>query len=90
MSTSVIAAASYEGSLFTWSVSGGKKDVEMEMTSGFHCAMGSVRAVALSKSGNMQEYINFSNKMRLGKYLVCGGNDERVRCVENSNTMTNS
>lgn len=60
MSTSVIAAASYEGSLFTWSVSAGKSEIRMEMTSGFHCAMGSVRAVALSKNGKWPSVIIYT------------------------------
>jgi WD40 repeat protein len=76
-----IATVSYEGSVFTWntqlqapnSPSAAPQDEEgridcpsqeLTMTSGFHCCAGSLKSLAISKSG---------------KYLACGGNDERIR-----------
>ena len=51
-----VAAASYEGSLFSWkaqcSSEGEKVEGELVMTSGFHCCMGSLKAIAVSESGN--------------------------------------
>jgi WD40 repeat protein len=89
MSTIGIAAASYEGSLFSWKgnctrdetecVSDGVSETtstsvqcELGMTSGFHCCAGSIRS--LSTSG-------------CGRYLACGGTDERIHIfnmLENS------
>ena len=77
MSLIGVAAASYEGSLFSWKGSYTKDEdeetcCELEMTSGFHCCQGSIRSIAVSSSG---------------KYMACGGTDERIRIfnmVENS------
>lgn len=67
MCTIGIAAASYEGSLFSWKGDCAKGEettsCELGMTSGFHCCAGSIRS--LSTSG-------------CGKYLACGGTDERI------------
>mmetsp|Transcript_3720 Transcript_3720/g.3679 ORF Transcript_3720/g.3679 Transcript_3720/m.3679 type:complete len:418 (+) Transcript_3720:15-1268(+) len=63
-----IATVSYEGSLFTWKGDYLKDKEEyslnINMTSGFHCSQGSLKAIAISKTG---------------KYLACGGLDERIR-----------
>ncbi len=61
-----IATVSYEGSLFTWkglcsssheseSVRESEREIfcELEMTSGFHCSPGSLKALAISKSGEI-------------------------------------
>jgi protein MAK11 len=67
-----IAAVSYEGSLFGWDVDHSSTDTAIEKHSlslrfGFHCSIGSLRAVAVSKSG---------------KFLVCAGMDERIRIFD--------
>jgi hypothetical protein len=50
-----VAAASYEGSLFSWrapcDLSEEKMSCELAMTSGFHCCAGSLKAIAVSESG---------------------------------------
>ena len=50
-----IAAASYEGSLFSWKVQCASDDdalsCDVELTSGFHCCPGSLKAIAVSESG---------------------------------------
>ena len=81
-----IAAVSYEGSLFGWdalkTAQSDEKDTQgpsatnnsltdqegsLELRFGFHCCVGSLRAVAVSKSG---------------KYLVCGGMNERIQIFD--------
>lgn len=79
-----IAAVSYEGSLFGWdavkSIASDEKELSISSNSsltdqegslvlkfGFHCSVGSLRAVAVSKSG---------------KYLVCGGMNERIQIFD--------
>ena len=70
-----IAAASYEGSLFGWDVLQSSnerltlKDQEgsLVMKFGFHCTVGSLRAIAVSSSG---------------KFLVCGGMNERIQIFD--------
>lgn len=81
-----IAAASYEGSLFSWKgqFSGGVgTQTDLEMTSGFHCSQGSIKAVAVSGSGSSAvgnlTLHDSPDKRHIGKYLACGGNDERIR-----------
>ena len=70
-----IAAVSYEGSLFGWDVlkcskrTSTLKDQEgsLVLKFGFHCSVGSLRAVAVSSSG---------------KFLVCGGMNERIQIFD--------
>lgn len=70
-----IAACSYEGSLFGWDAYQNKtttselRDQEglLSLKFGFHCSAGSLRAIAVSRSG---------------KFLVCGGMDERIRIFD--------
>ena len=70
-----IAACSYEGSIFGWdayqggSSSGGMnyQECSLALKFGFHCSTGSLRAIAVSRSG---------------KFLVCGGMDERIRIFD--------
>lgn len=76
MSTIGVAAASYEGSLFSWKGDCTKADeatsCELAMTSGFHCCAGSIRSLSTSASG---------------RYMACGGTDERIHIfnmLENS------
>jgi hypothetical protein len=45
-----IAAGSYEGSLFSW-VPNAENTQSLEMTVGFHCSTGSLRAIAVSPTG---------------------------------------
>jgi protein MAK11 len=78
MSTIGVAAASYEGSLFSWKGNRTSLDEEqatscdLTMTSGFHCCAGSIRSLSTSASG---------------RYMACGGTDERIHIfnmLENS------
>jgi protein MAK11 len=68
-----IAAVSYEGSLFGWetnlspSESHGDDAKSMNLKFGFHCSIGSLKAVAVSNSG---------------KFLACAGTDERIRIFD--------
>lgn len=68
-----IAAVSYEGSLFGWetnlSPSEGQGDdaKSLNLKFGFHCSIGSLKAIAVSNSG---------------KYLACAGMDERIRIFD--------
>lgn len=72
MFTLNLATVSYEGSVFTWTTNCDYSSSsqltcpsnELTMTTGFHCCAGSLKAIAISKSG---------------KYLACGGNDEKIR-----------
>jgi protein MAK11 len=63
-----VAACSYEGSLFGWSITENEQNPQsgllMDMTFGFNCCQSSLRAIAVSQSG---------------KYLACAGMDERIR-----------
>lgn len=91
-----IATVSYEGSLFTWKTEFNQitqeKEEEKEfncnlnLTSGFHCSQGSLKAISISKSGyfirNFWKLILIFILFYLffkGKYLACGGSDERIR-----------
>lgn len=84
-----VAAASYEGSLFSWRAacdpSAENIQCELVMTSGFHCCAGSLKAIAVSESGNY----NISRYLKClknpGKYMVCGGADERIRYIAMKN-----
>jgi WD40 repeat protein len=77
MSIIGVAAASYEGSLFSWKgdcieSEDAVTSCELGMTSGFHCCAGSIRSVSTSASG---------------RYMACGGTDERIHIfnmLENS------
>lgn len=63
-----IAACSYEGSLFGWQcIQDTDQRLNIKMNFGFNCCQNSLRAIAVSSSG---------------KYLVCGGMDERVRIFD--------
>ncbi len=46
-----IAAASYEGSLFSW-VPNPADNFALDMTIGFHCSTGSLKAVAVTPNGH--------------------------------------
>ena len=65
-----IAACSYDGSLFGWKVrvdedeEGGGDGLVAVMDFGFNCSTGVLKCVAVSAHG---------------KYLACGGTDERIR-----------
>lgn len=62
------AAGSYEGSIFGWNLLHNSEGASaLEMSWGFHCCVGSLKALAISSSG---------------KYLVCGGMDERIRIFD--------
>ena len=46
------AAASYEGSIFTWDyINKDENKMSLEMTAGFHCSVGSIKAIAISAPG---------------------------------------
>lgn len=64
-----IAACSYEGSLFGWDVIEDSENCSLgtEMKYGFSCCQQSLKAVAVSNTG---------------KYLACGGMDERIRIFD--------
>lgn len=70
-----VAACSYEGSLFGWSVTEDKKDLQlaMDLTFGFTSSTASLKCIAVSKSG---------------KYLAVGGMDERVHVYNVSNNQS--
>ena len=81
-----IAAASYEGSLFSWRAQCTSEDdslaCDVTMTSGFHCCAGSLKAIAVSESGMLLLYTCLTcccKYVYVGKYMVCGGTDERIR-----------
>jgi len=59
-----VAAVSYEGSVFGWDVNTSEATLDCNLGFGFHATQGSLKAIAVSASG---------------KYLVCGGMDERIR-----------
>ncbi len=81
-----IGAISYEGSVFGWDVktsasSSSKKSEEDEshvegliskMVFGFHVSQGSMKSIAVSDSG---------------KYMLCGGMDERIRIFDVSKNV---
>ncbi|KAJ1428561.1 WD40-repeat-containing domain protein [Ochromonadaceae sp. CCMP2298] len=64
-----IAACSYEGSLFGWSVDENAEQLELtsNLTFGFNVSKASLKAIARSESG---------------KYLVVGGMDERIHIYD--------
>lgn len=69
-----IAACSYEGSLFGWVCGRDAEESTPEqeaysttMNWGFNCCVGSLKAIAVSKSF---------------RYVVCGGSDERIRIFD--------
>ena len=67
MSTLIKAiACSYEGSLFGWSITENQENtsLQMDLSYGFNCSQNVMKAVVISESG---------------KYLACGGSDERIR-----------
>eukprot|EP01041_Mallomonas_annulata_P010841 gene10841-22625_t len=79
-----ITAGSYEGSLFVWDVTkNDNNDLQTKMTAGFHCCVGSIKAIAVSESGDFQECCSIklviSNLNIPGNCLVCGGMDEKIR-----------
>ena len=64
-----IAAVSYEGSLFGWNVVSDTETskLQLSMIFGFNCCQSTLKSVAISSSG---------------RYLVCGGTDERIRIYD--------
>lgn len=64
-----IATVSYEGSLFTWKGDYLKDKEEyslnINMTSGFHCSQGSLKAIAISKTGKLNYFLIYSLKKRI-------------------------
>ena len=68
-----VASVSYEGSVFGWDVApatGSEASLEATMTYGFHCSTGSLKVLAVSASG---------------KYMCCGGTDERIHIFDVEN-----
>lgn len=68
-----IAAVSYEGSVFGWDVNTNETTLDCTLGFGFHATQGSLKAVAVSATG---------------KYMVCGGMDERIRIFNVSENRT--
>jgi WD40 repeat protein len=70
-----IAACSYEGSIFGWDVVEDLKHTSLQakMSFGFNCCQSSLRCLAISQTG---------------KYLACGGVDERIRLFDMENNKS--
>jgi protein MAK11 len=67
-----ISACSYEGSLFGWELidkqEKSDRELDIALKYGFSCCQNSLKSIAISSSG---------------KFLVCGGTDERIRIFDN-------